>query len=333
MVRSLAIAVSLLACQAAAHTFIWGVYVNGIDQGTGKGIRTPAYNGAPGKGGYNNGPVKDLTSIDMRCNVMGDIQTSETIKVMPGDNLTFDWHHDYRNDTDDIIADSHHGPSLIYISPDPPTPSSFIKLWHSGKTSLPFPQPGLWSTTSDIRAHYGHMNMRIPAALKPGPYLIRAEMIALHEGDVSYIANLRRGAQFYPDCVQIEVVGDGDVALPSDGVGFPGAYGYGDEGVVHNVYCSTETRPAKTSTTPCVTDYVIPGPTVWSGAWSSTTSVSVGAPTGVTTHVPWSTWIASSVVTSASFEDVKSQTVVGTSVYQASWSSVYAAPTSGVGRW
>ncbi|EAT87832.2 hypothetical protein SNOG_05441 [Parastagonospora nodorum SN15] len=217
MVRSLAIAVSLLACQAAAHTFIWamqGVYVNGIDQGTGKGIRTPAYNGAPGKGGYNNGPVKDLTSIDLRCNVMGDIQTSETIKVMPGDNLTFD------------------------CSPDPPTPSSFIKLWHSGKTSLPFPQPGLWSTTSDIRAHYGHMNMRIPAALKPGPYLIRAEMIALHEGDVSYIANPRRGAQFYPDCVQIEVVGDGDVALPSDGVGFPGAYGYGDEGVVHNVFTS-----------------------------------------------------------------------------------------------
>jgi len=195
------------------------------------------------------------------------------------------------------------------------------------------------------------MNMRIPAGLKPGPYLIRAEMIALHEGDVSYIANPRRGAQFYPDCVQIEVGGDGDVELPEDGVGFPGAYGYADEGVVHNVftpffsftrfqiadeikvYCSTETRPAKTSTTPCVTDYIIPGPTVWSGAWPSTTSVSVGAPIGVTTHVPWSTWIVSSVVTSASFEDVKTQTVVGTSTYEASWSSVYAEPTAGVGRW
>jgi hypothetical protein len=27
----------------------------------------------------------------MRCNVLGDIQTSETIKVVPGDSLTFDW--------------------------------------------------------------------------------------------------------------------------------------------------------------------------------------------------------------------------------------------------
>jgi hypothetical protein len=69
-----------------------GVYVNGVDQGTSKGIRTPAYNGAPGKGGYNNGPVKDLDSIDLRCNVMGDISTSDTIKVVPGDTLTFDWY-------------------------------------------------------------------------------------------------------------------------------------------------------------------------------------------------------------------------------------------------
>ena len=68
-----------------------GVFVNGVDQGTGKGIRTPAYNGAPNAGGYNNSPVKNLTSIDMRCNVLGDIQAADTIKVAPGDNLTFDW--------------------------------------------------------------------------------------------------------------------------------------------------------------------------------------------------------------------------------------------------
>jgi cellulase len=68
-----------------------GVYVNGVDQGTSRGIRTPAYNGPPGKGGYNNSPVKDLNSIDLRCNVMGDIQAADTIKVAPGDALTFDW--------------------------------------------------------------------------------------------------------------------------------------------------------------------------------------------------------------------------------------------------
>ncbi|CBX91886.1 predicted protein [Plenodomus lingam JN3] len=69
-----------------------GVFVNGVDQGTFKGIRIPAYNGQNGKGGYNNGPVKDLDSVDLRCNVLGDIQAHDTIKVAPGDNLTFDWY-------------------------------------------------------------------------------------------------------------------------------------------------------------------------------------------------------------------------------------------------
>ncbi|KAF1839309.1 endoglucanase B [Decorospora gaudefroyi] len=325
---------SLLATQASAHTFIWGVFVNGIDQGTSYGIRTPAYNAAARKGGYNNSPVKDLNSIDMRCNVLGDIPAHNTIKVNPGDNLTFDWHHEIRNDTDDIIAESHHGPSLIYISPDPPTQNSFVKLWHQGKFQTnPFPQPGKWSTTADIKKHFGHMHVRIPAGLKAGPYLIRAEMIGLHEGEVSYLENARRGAQFYPDCVQIEVMGDGDVELPS-GVGFPGAYSYEDPGVVHNIYCSTETRKPKTSTTPCATDYIIPGPTVWSGAWPETTAVSVGPVKGATTATPWSTWIGTdSVVTSVTYRDVRSQTIVGSSVYTPSWSEVYATPTATAERW
>lgn len=59
-------------------------------------------------------------------------------------------------------------------------------------------------------------------------------MIAFHEGEVSYVKNPRRGAQFYPNCVQIEVVGDGTVELP-EGVSFPGAYSYDDPGVVYDV--------------------------------------------------------------------------------------------------
>ncbi|KAH9881197.1 hypothetical protein J1614_001692 [Plenodomus biglobosus] len=334
MVRTSALIASLAVSQAYAHTFIWGVYVNGVDQGTFKGIRIPAYNGQHGKGGYNNGPVKDLDSIDLRCNVLGDIQAHDTIKVAPGDNLTFDWHHDFRNDTDDVIASSHHGPSLVYISPDPPTENSFVKLWHSGKyESNPFPQPGEWSATSDIAKNFGHMNARIPKDLKPGYYLIRAEIIALHEADVSYKANPRRGAQFYADCVQIQVTGNGTVALP-DGVSFPGAYSYEDPGVVHNVYCSTETAKPKSSTTPCATDYIIPGPTVWSGAWPETTAVSVGPVKGVTTATPWSTWIgSSSVLTSVVFSDVKSQSVVGSEMYTPTWSAVYSTPTGGAARW
>ena len=84
------------------------MFVNGVDQGTFKGIRTPAYNG-PSPRGYANSPVKDVNSIDIRCNVLGDKQVEHTIQVRPGDNLTLDWKHDKRTDADDIIASSHHG--------------------------------------------------------------------------------------------------------------------------------------------------------------------------------------------------------------------------------
>lgn len=147
-----------------------GVFVNGVDQGTFRGIRTPAYNGAP-PSGYANSPVKDLDSIDLRCNVLGDRQNGYTIQVEPGDNLTFDWHHDKRTAADDVIASSHHGPGLVYISPDPPTEEgSFVKIWEKGLYELgtaPF-APGKWATTADIAANHGHMNVRIPAGLKPG---------------------------------------------------------------------------------------------------------------------------------------------------------------------
>ena len=59
-------------------------------------------------------------------------------------------------------------------------------------------------------------------------------MIGLHEGDASYEVNPIRGAQFYPNCVQIEVTGDGTVELPN-GVSFPGAYDYDTPGVVYDV--------------------------------------------------------------------------------------------------
>lgn len=61
-------------------------------------------------------------------------------------------------------------------------------------------------------------------------------MIGLHEADASYEKNPQRGAQFYPNCVQIEVVGNGTVELPA-GVSFPGAYKFDDPGVVYDVSC------------------------------------------------------------------------------------------------
>lgn len=91
---------SLLATAVQAHTLVRAVYVNGVDQGTFNYIRPPAFNGPPlagvspfGQGsGYQNSPVRDLTSQDMKCNVLGDIPVPGTLQVAPSDIVSFEWY-------------------------------------------------------------------------------------------------------------------------------------------------------------------------------------------------------------------------------------------------
>jgi cellulase len=89
----------------------------------------------------------------------------------------------------------------------------------------------------------------------------------------------------------------------------------------------------RTVTTPCTTTYPIPGPSVWSGAYAETTAFTLGPVSGATTVPNWSTWIKTSVVTSATFTDKKSITVVGTSTYEPHWSTTYQTPAAGTQRW
>jgi hypothetical protein len=72
----------------------------------------------------------------------------------------------------------------------------------------------------------------IPSCLKPGYYLVRHELVALHSA-YSY-----PGAQFYPGCHQLEVTGSGS-ASPSSLVAFPGAYKGSDPGITYDAYKGT----------------------------------------------------------------------------------------------
>jgi cellulase len=88
--------------------------------------------------------------------------------------------------------------------------------------------------------------------LAPGDYILRPEILALHEG------NKQGGAQFYMECVHVKVGGSGTLALPA-GVSFPGAYKATDPGVLFNIYGQFTTYPGV-------------GPKVWSGAATSGSS-------------------------------------------------------------
>ncbi|KAK4101153.1 lytic polysaccharide monooxygenase [Parathielavia hyrcaniae] len=228
------------ASGAAAHATMYGVWVNGVDQGDGRNvyIRSPP----------NNSPVKDLASTDMVCNVNGARAASSFVQAAAGDTLTFEWYHNTR--TDDIIDGSHKGPIITYIAPYTEgngAQSIWTKIDEAGYDG------SQWAVDKLI-ANKGLYDFKIPANLAAGQYIFRQEIIAHHESDTAFNVNPARGAQFYPSCVQIEVTGSGS-AVPDQNFNINTGYTYADPGIVFNIYSS-------------FTSYQIPGPEVWTGAGS-----------------------------------------------------------------
>jgi cellulase len=88
------------------------------------------------------------------------------------------------------------------------------------------------------------MNVKIPADIAPGDYLLRAEAIALHAAGPS------GGAQPYVTCYQLTVTGGGNANPPT--VNFPGAYSERDPGIAVSIHGA-------------LSNYVVPGPPVYSG--------------------------------------------------------------------
>ncbi|KDN32996.1 hypothetical protein RSAG8_13915, partial [Rhizoctonia solani AG-8 WAC10335] len=177
----------------------------------------------------------------MACNV-NNRAVPMTLKVKTGDTVTFEWFHQTRGD--EIIAPSHKGPVSAYIAPTSSNGAGdvWVKLFQEGLG-------GSWATEKLVAAR-GHHSIKIPK-IAAGQYMLRPELIALHEGYTTYPLDPTRGAQLYISCIQIEVEGDGP-RLPA-GVSFPGAYKYSDPGIHYNLY-------------PSPPPYVAPGPAVWSGS-------------------------------------------------------------------
>jgi hypothetical protein len=74
----------------------------------------------------------------------------------------------------------------------------------------------------------------IPNDIKPGTYVIRHEIISLHNALNDDWIKKSSGAQFYPQCAKIKVIGDGTVTPP--GKKFPGTYAWDDAGILINIF-------------------------------------------------------------------------------------------------
>jgi lytic cellulose monooxygenase (C1-hydroxylating) len=97
--------------------------------------------------------------------------------------------------------------------------------------------------TDYMRKHNTSWEVTIPRNLKAGKYVLRNEIIALHT------AGTVGGAQNYPQCFNIRVIGGGSRSLPA---GIPATQFYKPTtpGIVFNIAANLQSYP-------------IPGPAVW----------------------------------------------------------------------
>lgn len=206
------------------------------DQGT---IAWPAWN-------ENTGPVfstaAGLSSPNIICQINAtNAQTSAAVPA--GSTLQLHW---------TPWIDSHHGPIMTYLAACPgagagdcstadKTKLAWFKIAELGQISLGAGYtPGVWAS-DQMRAAGGTWSVTIPASLRAGRYVLRNEIIALHN------AYQVGGAQFYPQCANIEITGGGTLTPP--GVLGTQLYNATDPGVLYNIY-NDGAKPV----------YKIPGP-------------------------------------------------------------------------
>ncbi|KAJ3574983.1 hypothetical protein NP233_g1403 [Leucocoprinus birnbaumii] len=194
-----------------------------------------------------NGPVEDLSLIDVQCNgwTAGGAQYAGSAPaplvgtVAAGSQVKLNW---------TLWPDSHEGPMITYMARAP----SDITKWNPGTSAVWFKvhqvgkdSSGKWAAADILNANNGIYTFTIPKNLKAGQYIIRHEILALHS------AYTYPGVQVYPSCIQVQVTGSGS-ALPTSFVSFPGAYTGSTPGIVFDIYTNTGSYP-------------IPGPAVWTG--------------------------------------------------------------------
>jgi len=194
---------------------------------------------------YN--PITSCTAAKLRCN--GGTSATESAPVQPGSKVSAVWQQ----------WTHAQGPVLVWMYKCPGAFSScdgsgsgWFKIDEGGfkgdgKTVfLDTERPSGWDIAQLVGGNK-QWTSTIPQGLAPGNYLIRHELIALHQANAP---------QFYPECAQI-VVGGSGTAQPdaSYKAAIPGYCKDSDSNI--RVPINSRTIPQT---------YVVPGPPVYKGA-------------------------------------------------------------------
>ncbi|KAJ5771052.1 uncharacterized protein N7511_003103 [Penicillium nucicola] len=305
----------------AGHGHVTNIVINGVSFG-GWDINSYPYEDSPptvvawGTPNTGNGFISpdEYTTSDIICHQNATNAKGHAV-VAAGDKVFLQW-------TD--WPSSHHGPVIDYLANCGSAGCETVE-----KTSLEFFKidgvglvddatvPGTWGDDQLIAQGSAWM-VEIPPTIAPGYYVLRHELIALHS------AGEQGGAQNYPQCFNLQVTGSGS----DDPAGVLGTklYSPTDAGILVNIYTSLST-------------YVVPGPTLYSGAVSITQATSASTATGTPitgsgtagtagTATSAQTTAAASVSTAPSATTVAPTTVALTSASSTAVASTTVAPTT-----
>jgi cellulase len=155
---------------------------------------------------------------------------------------------------------SHHGPILNYLAPcDGPCSRvdlktlKFVKISERGFVRKTDEAEGYWAA-DELIADDGSWNVRIPAGLAPGEYVLRHEIIALHVAFTGTGPYSSSGAEFYPQCVSLKVEGPGMKEI-TGGVDARTFYDGSEPSLRINIHEGFDHS-----------DFAMPGPPLWPGA-------------------------------------------------------------------
>lgn len=193
---------------------------------------------------FDFGFVSDVTNANITCH-KGATPGTQYIPVKAGSEVKLQWGDSLWPHPGPVMSYLAHCPSGPCTQADPST-LRFFKIAHSGllKNTNNTSQ-GLYWASNALRDNNNTGVVKLPTNLVPGHYVLRHEILALHAAfNVS-------GAQFYPQCVNLEISGGGNLK-PSGTLGVK-LYNQTAPGVVINIYW------------PVPTKYAIPGPKIAAG--------------------------------------------------------------------
>jgi cellulase len=257
---------------ASAHGHVANIIVNGASY---EGYDAPSWFDSPDvhqvigwtEGATDNGFVPGSAYQDSAiiCHQNASNAAGHAA-VQAGDKIALQW---------DTWPTSHKGPAMDYMAKCPGLCEEanmetleFFKVDDGGlinDSSQQQQQDGYWASDVLIANNFSWI-VQVPEQLVAGNYVLRHEIIALHE------AESVGGAQNYPQCVNLQVQGTGTLQ-PTGKLGTD-LYHVSDAGILFNIY--TSPLPA----------YTPPGPALYTGFSSTISQAEVQATATATATVP-----------------------------------------------